>query len=99
MSELFVLCTEMSDTKFVTTKHSNAAVRLWGRNRKTTFRQNGKEKNDVHRDNEHRIVSPTIPIHSLTTQSGGTALRLHRHLTYFLRYRTSAKGQIFFYLS
>ena len=65
MSELFVLCTEMSDTKFVTTKHSNAAVRLWGRNRKTTFRQNGKEKNDVHRDNEHRIVSPTIPIHSL----------------------------------
>ena len=55
MSELFVLCTEMSDTKFVTTKHSNAA----------TFRQNGKEKNDVHWDNEHRIVSPTIPIHSL----------------------------------
>src|SRR5699024_5723175 len=29
---------------------------------------------------------------SLTTQSGGTALRLHRHLTYFLRYRTSAKA-------
>ena len=42
MSELFVLCTEMSDTKFVTTKHSNAAVRLRGRERKTTFRQTGK---------------------------------------------------------
>ena len=42
MSEFFVLCTETSDTKFVTTKHGNTAVRLRGRNRKTTFRQTGK---------------------------------------------------------
>ena len=42
MSELFVHCTEMSETKFVTTKRSDAAVRLRGRDRKTTFRQTGK---------------------------------------------------------
>ena len=29
---------------------------------------------------------------SLTMQSGGTAFRLHRHLTDLLRYRTSAKA-------
>ena len=43
VSEFFVLCTETSDTKFVTTKHGNTAVRLRGRNRKTTFRQTGKK--------------------------------------------------------
>ena len=32
VSELFVHCTGMSETKFVTTKRSDAAVRLRGRN-------------------------------------------------------------------
>lgn len=82
-------------------EHSNAAVRLRGRDRKTTFRQTGEKQNfreprkvaslfgerrssgmnefsclhgnewyaacddDVHRDSEHRIVTPTIPIRTL----------------------------------
>ena len=54
---------------FDRSEHSNAAVRLRGRDRKTTFRQTGEKGyaacDDVHRDNEHRIVAPTIPIHSL----------------------------------
>ena len=57
MSELFVLCTEMSDTKFVTTKHSNAAVRLWGRNRKTTFRQTGKTPTKRTAEMSHTVTS------------------------------------------
>ena len=44
----------------------DAAVKLRGRDRKTTFGENGKEKADVHRDSEHRIVTPTIQIRSLT---------------------------------
>lgn len=43
----------------------DAAVRYRGRNRKTTFGENGKEKADVHGDSEHRIVAPTIRIRSL----------------------------------
>ena len=46
-------------------KQNNAAVRFRGRHRKTTFGENGKEKADVHRNNEHRIVAPTIQIRSL----------------------------------
>lgn len=42
MSELFVHCTEMSETKFMTTKRSDAAVRLRGRNRKTGFGENDR---------------------------------------------------------
>ena len=42
MSELFVHCTEMSETKFMTTKRSDAAVRLRGRNRKTGFGKNDR---------------------------------------------------------
>ena len=45
----------------------DAAVRFRGRDRKTTFRQTSKKgyaacDDDVHRDNEHQIVAPTIPI-------------------------------------
>lgn len=42
MSELFVHCTGMSETRFATTKRSDAAVRLRGRNRKTGFGENDR---------------------------------------------------------
>jgi hypothetical protein len=48
-------------------ERSNGAVRVRGRDRKTTFRQTGMKqgKKGVHRDSEHGIVAPTIPIYSL----------------------------------
>ena len=77
MSEFFVLCTEMSDTKFVTTKHGNAAVRLRGRNRKTTFRENGREKDDVHSNRRASDCGPHNPNpqpEGVWTNSGGHPL-------------------------
>ena len=38
----FRACTKTIDAKFATTKRGNAVVRFWGRNRKTTFGESGR---------------------------------------------------------
>lgn len=57
---------DLAKTSPAGSERGNAAVRFRGRHRKTTFGENGKEKADVHGDSEHRIVTPTIQIRSLT---------------------------------
>ena len=57
MSELFVHCTGMSETKFVTTKRSDAAVRLRGRN-DTDERQQAKTVAEMRLQNRQRRFKP-----------------------------------------
>ena len=49
---------DLAKTSPAGSERGDAAVKLRGRDRKTTFGENGKEKADVHRDSEHRIVTP-----------------------------------------
>ena len=49
---------DLAKTSPIESEQGNAAVRFRGRDRKTTFGENGKNKTIVRRDSEHRIVTP-----------------------------------------
>ena len=49
---------DLAKTSPIESEQGNAAVRFRGRDRKTTFGENGKNKTIVRWDSEHRIVTP-----------------------------------------
>ena len=63
----FRACTEMGDTKFVTTRAKQRCGETPGQGQKNDIQADRRkqERKCVHNSNEHRILIPKIQIHSL----------------------------------